>query len=501
MSSLLKTQISLSNGSLSSGITGDSSFVQALKDNFITRTGIVKVDIQSEKFTLADSTPAGEQIQGNLTKGKALLSPSEPCYLLVPFNGASSSSPKDCCVVTWIPEGKLSVKDRMLYSSSAGCLKNLLSGPGGGGGSSASLGRSLVRIKHEIHAGEMGDLTYVDPDSIDRNQLLSEREKMLQSAHAMEEMARKQQMHSNSSPVMQRYNKQLSNNDRHSNSAQFGVGGEFQVQRGGANSHAGGGSSLLERNGSNVTVQGIGGYHGVAVKLNAGSGPVVERLRGEVREGSTNWVGFRMPSATVGEVEGAYGSVIECYECEPGCVQNDADLAKAMDKDEPRFYLYARRDGTAGAGNDRWGFVFVYSCPEDSPRKMRMVYATAKASVKEIIEKEFVLPIAGQGSIGGGAEAPMTKIEVFDDAVTIVSLREEAKKAEKVGKKPFSPSSSSTAASGFRSAPGGGRFGASMGPTPVNAGVNSSSSAGAGSESMSTTEGMSVADRRKMFER
>jgi twinfilin len=104
----------------------------------------------------------------------------------------------------------------------------------------------------------------------------------------------------------------------------------------------------------------IGGYHSVHIPLTASARQQISSL-------------------SSGAVELAIaGSPQESVEAtaKPGAT-GIAGLKSAMNNGEPRFYLYV-------SGGSKY---FVYSCPDNSPAKLRMVYSTAKPGLKQQIEQ------------------------------------------------------------------------------------------------------------------
>jgi hypothetical protein len=55
-----------------------------------------------------------------------------------------------------------------------------------------------------------------------------------------------------------------------------------------------------------------------------------------------------------------------------------AQVASHIDPVEPRFVLYAYSRGTVGTIDRGTAVVFIYSCPDKSKLRTRMVYSTSK---------------------------------------------------------------------------------------------------------------------------
>lgn len=57
-------------------------------------------------------------------------------------------------------------------------------------------------------------------------------------------------------------------------------------------------------------------------------------------------------------------------------------LSSRINQTEPRFIFYAFRHTRAG-GSERTCTLFIYSCPEKSRPKLRMVYSTSKPNIAQ----------------------------------------------------------------------------------------------------------------------
>lgn len=67
-----------------------------------------------------------------------------------------------------------------------------------------------------------------------------------------------------------------------------------------------------------------------------------------------------------------------------------ADLSGLISKEDPRFTFFVM-----AAGNEQEPkIVFIYTCPEKSKIKERMIYASSRARVVSLAEQEVGLQIA-----------------------------------------------------------------------------------------------------------
>jgi len=104
-----------------------------------------------------------------------------------------------------------------------------------------------------------------------------------------------------------------------------------------------------------------GGYHSVQIPLSESAKEVLNRFK----SGQINFVQL--------EIDEKKEFVNVTSEKSISATQ----LEQEIHTSEPRFYLYVKDSNK----------VFIYSCPDKSPTKLRMVYSTAKPSVAEQIGK------------------------------------------------------------------------------------------------------------------
>jgi len=104
-----------------------------------------------------------------------------------------------------------------------------------------------------------------------------------------------------------------------------------------------------------------GGYHSVQIPLSESAKEVLNRFK----SGQINFVQLEIDDKKQFVNATSEKSISE------------TQLEQEIHKSEPRFYLYVKDSNK----------VFIYSCPDKSPTKLRMVYSTAKPSVADQIVK------------------------------------------------------------------------------------------------------------------
>jgi len=106
-----------------------------------------------------------------------------------------------------------------------------------------------------------------------------------------------------------------------------------------------------------------GAYHTVAMPLSAGAQDKVRQFS----SGSVNFVELVINASKNGIDAGAAETV------------GESDLSRRVHAREPRFYLY--KSGLKS--------VFIFSCPENAPPQLKMVYSSAKGSVEHGVGVQF----------------------------------------------------------------------------------------------------------------
>eukprot|EP00010_Vexillifera_abyssalis_P002904 CAMPEP_0201552684 /NCGR_PEP_ID=MMETSP0173_2-20130828/16856_1 /ASSEMBLY_ACC=CAM_ASM_000268 /TAXON_ID=218659 /ORGANISM="Vexillifera sp., Strain DIVA3 564/2" /LENGTH=415 /DNA_ID=CAMNT_0047963201 /DNA_START=38 /DNA_END=1285 /DNA_ORIENTATION=- len=135
-----------------------------------------------------------------------------------------------------------------------------------------------------------------------------------------------------------------------------------------ANQHRSAASSSTSQPGVSKNIgndEMIGGYHAVQMPFSASAKQEVSKL-----SSSADFVELRIDAARSGtEAVGSATSV--------GSLQG---FKSKLSTTEPRFYVF--KNGSTA--------YFVYHCPEKAPINIRMVYATAKPSVRQQVEAQGV---------------------------------------------------------------------------------------------------------------
>jgi len=126
---------------------------------------------------------------------------------------------------------------------------------------------------------------------------------------------------------------------------------------------------------SPVNAKGIGGFHAVTLPVNEAANNAIS----EMRNGSINWIEFKIENETI----------VLASSCQ---LQGTIDSAQSkLNLNEPRFYLYSSGSGNGGynysVGMSNSSAVFIYCCPDKSPQRLRMVYATAKQNVPDAAQR------------------------------------------------------------------------------------------------------------------
>ncbi|KJE92756.1 hypothetical protein CAOG_03662 [Capsaspora owczarzaki ATCC 30864] len=268
---------------LASGVAGSSSF----ESNIAKLKGakrIIKVQIVNDAFsdTASVAPTAGKDWREDLGKLPALADEEQACYFFV------KEEVGKWLLVTWIPEAKVKVKERMLYASSADGVKKAF---------------GFDSVFEEMHATSKEDLSlkhYQDMRKAERDDLLSPAEKAQKEAHAMEEVARKEMAASQGAG-----SRQLSLADLMKSS-----------------------DTRIE---TPSNAKGIGGYHAVQVPF---SDPARERLELLVAgDENVNWLVLALSSDQK-------SIVLESFAGVPA-----SGLSALVVKDEPRFYIYRLKSG------------------------------------------------------------------------------------------------------------------------------------------------------------
>jgi len=107
----------------------------------------------------------------------------------------------------------------------------------------------------------------------------------------------------------------------------------------------------------------VAGYHSVATPLSDDTMAALTKLK----DGSATYVQLLVDKESQ-KVNAA----------DVKSVGSLTELQNSIHTSEPRFYVY-KQSGTSSS------FVFIYSCPDKSPPKLRMLYSTSKTSVADQI--------------------------------------------------------------------------------------------------------------------
>jgi len=124
---------------------------------------------------------------------------------------------------------------------------------------------------------------------------------------------------------------------------------------------------------------GIGGYHSVNIPLSANAKSDLNRLK----SGEINFLALAIDEAKT-SINSAGGKRVDV-----------SSVAAEIHTSEPRFYLYTQTGKPT---------VFIYSCPDKSPPKWRMVYSTSKPGVISQVTQSGINIASKKIEISTGAE-------------------------------------------------------------------------------------------------